>query len=181
MYLHDDRRVTLRCIVNEDSGMRKFRLTNRGTDKPCCKVNEYSGTAGSRSLAWWLSHCPLLPGAVRRQTLTLHGIHFFVCLASFRAGLKKWYCIPLDTIQFFRDTLRGLHDVLVFRHFLDIWFLDIFWQFYEYYSRKSTKDREVIFPPVVDTCKFCQKRWFVMMWLHMEPLQPISNKKDVLC
>ena len=44
----------------------------------------------------------------------------------------------------FRDTLRGLHNVLVFRHFLEIRFLDI-WQVYENYSRKTTKDRDVIF------------------------------------
>ena len=49
----------------------------------------------------------------------------------------------------FRDTLRGLHDVLVFRHFLEIWFLDIFWQVYEYYSRKTTKDRDMIFSQVL--------------------------------
>ena len=52
-----------------------------------------------------------------------------------------------------------------------------FWQVYENYSRTTTKDRDVIFSAVVATCKFCQKRWFVMMWLDMEPLQPISNNK----
>ena len=81
----------------------------------------------------------------------------------------------------FHYTLRGVRNVLVFRHILEISFLDIFWQVYEHYSRKTTKDGDVIFSPVVDTCKFCQIRLFVMMWLHMEPLQPISNKKDVLC
>jgi len=81
----------------------------------------------------------------------------------------------------FRDTLRGLHNVLVFRHFLEIWFWDIFGQVYENYSRKTTKDRDVIFSPVVATCKFCQIMWFVKLWLHIEPVQPISSKKDVLC
>ena len=47
--------------------------------------------------------------------------------------------------------------------------------------QKTTKDRDVIFSPVVATWKFCHIRWFVMMWLHIEPLQPISSKKDVLC
>ena len=76
----------------------------------------------------------------------------------------------------FRDTLRGLHNVFVFRHFHEIWFLDIFWQVYENYSRKTTKDRDVTFSPVVATCKFCQIRWYVVMWLHIELLQPISSK-----
>ena len=72
------------------------------------------------------------------------------------------------------DTLRGLHNVIVFRHFLEIKYLDI-WQVYENYSRKTTKDRDVKFPPVVHTCKSCQKTLFVILWLHIEPLQPISS------
>ena len=48
---------------------------------------------------------------------------------------------------------------------------------YENYSRKTTKNRDVIFSPLFATCKFCQIRWFVMMCLHIEPLQPISRKK----
>jgi len=76
----------------------------------------------------------------------------------------------------FHDTLRGLHNVLVFRHFLEIRFLDI-WQVYENYSRKTTKDREVRFSPDVHTCISCQIRLFVILWLHIEPLQPISSKQ----
>ena len=38
-----------------------------------------------------------------------------------------------------RDTLRGLHDVLMFRHFVEIWFLDIFWQVYENIPEKLPK------------------------------------------
>ena len=68
----------------------KFRLTNRGTDKPCCQVNEYSGTAGSRSLAWWLSQCPLLPGAVRRQIVDLTW-HPFFRVPSFIQGWPQNY------------------------------------------------------------------------------------------
>ena len=76
----------------------------------------------------------------------------------------------------FHDTLCGLHNVLVFRHFLEIRFLDI-WQLYEYYSRKTTKDRDVTFSPVVHTCVSCRIRLFVILWLHIEPLQPISSKQ----
>ena len=57
-------------------------------------------------------------------------------------------------MKIFRDTLRGLHNALVFRHFLEILFLDIFRQVYENYSRKTTKDRDVTFSPVVVTCIF---------------------------
>ena len=85
------------------------------------------------------------------------------------------YCYAFKW-QFAVITLRGLHNVLVFRHFLEIWFLGI-WQVYENYSRKTTKDRDLTCSPVVATCVFCQTRWFVIMWLHIEPLQPISNKK----
>ena len=76
----------------------------------------------------------------------------------------------------FHDTLRGLHNVFVFRHFLEIRFFDI-WQVCENYSRKTTKDRDVTILPVVHTCIFCQIRLLVIMWLHIEPLQPISSKQ----
>ena len=76
----------------------------------------------------------------------------------------------------FHDTLRGLHNVLVSRHFLEIRFLDI-GQVYEKYSRKTINDRDVIFSPVFHTCIFCQIRLFVIPWLHIEHLEPISSKQ----
>ena len=39
----------------------------------------------------------------------------------------------------FRDTLRGLHNVLVFRHFLEIRFFDIFGWFTKIIPEKLPK------------------------------------------
>ena len=58
----------------------------------------------------------------------------------------------------YRDTLRGLHNVLIFRRFLEMRFSDI-WNVYENYYR--------------DLNFLSDKAFF----LNIEPLQPISSKK----
>ena len=49
-------------------------------------------------------------------------------------------------------------------------------QVYENYPRKPTKDRDLKITPVLPTCTSCQIRLFLILWLNIEPLQPISSK-----
>ena len=101
------------------------------------------------------------------------------CICSLHLCAMWLHILLCIYMTIFHDTLRGLHNVLVFRNFLEIWFLDI-WQVYENYSRKTTKDTDVTFLPVVRTCISYQLRLFVILWLYIEPLQPISSNKDEL-
>ena len=75
------------------------------------------------------------------------------------------------------DTLRGLHNVFNFASvFLKCDFsLQLYLSSHENYFRKTTKDRDLHFSPVVSTCISFQIRLFIILWLNIEPLQPISS------
>ena len=88
----DDRRVTTpRCIVNEDSGMRNFVKTNRGTQKTmlhCQRIQR---------------NCPLevtgqmaSPRARRRPTVTL-GVLYSYRMPGFIQGWPQNYIASLWT------------------------------------------------------------------------------------
>ena len=66
---------------------RRFVKTNRATERPRCRVNEYNRTAGSRSPARWL---PQWPSAARGWATANVDLRWppFVSYASFRASLK---------------------------------------------------------------------------------------------
>ena len=94
-----------------------FVKTNRGTDKPCCQVNEYSGTAGSRSPARWLSQCLLLPGAGRRETLTLDGLHSFRVPSFIQGWPQNYIASPWTQYSFWRHPGRWRHNTMMSRQY----------------------------------------------------------------
>ena len=75
-----------------------FVITNRGTNKPCCNLNEYSGTASSRSPARTL--CPTAAG----DTATANGDlrwPLFVSYAKLHPRLpSQLYSIPRTQYHF---------------------------------------------------------------------------------
>ena len=122
-----------------------------------------------RTLWWWSTPESVVAKIKNVLPITVF-VHYMSTLYSYLYCYAfKWqFSVILYVVYIMFEFLVIFlkYDLLIF-----------FGRFFENYSRKTTKDRDVTFSPVVATCKFCQIRWFVMMWLHIEPLQPVSCKK----
>ena len=103
--LVDSRRVTTpRCIVDEDSGME---ISLKTTELPKDPIAMSTNTAELPVRGHRPDGChsgPLLPGAGRRQTLTLGGLHSFR-MPSFIQGWPQNYIASIWTQYSFGNRL----------------------------------------------------------------------------